>query len=245
MVGTLVLPMLLGLSTAALSTARMELPDEFSASATRIELSGFGGHNKGSYSFMDPHGASYRGDFKRGESRLGIMDPLFVRNSGKSSFSFRDPGSDVQINADCEFKKVTINIDVVTFDPKKVAYSCDFRGNSALAGARLIIGQPKREGLKQKFLARDLRSGESVLFDQYLTLESIHHYQGTKLSSQQPVGYVIRSGDRPVAAVELTDWNPGVYLAADLPPDVQRSVLVTALAIAVFRDPAHSALEDD
>ncbi|NNC78171.1 MAG: hypothetical protein HKN77_09435 [Woeseiaceae bacterium] len=232
-------------SATAATTARMELPEEFTASATHIEFSGFGGHNKGTYSFADNRGSHYRGDFKRGESRLGVFDPLLVRNKGKGSFSFRDPGSDAELTAACEFKKYTVNVDVVTFDAKKVAYSCDFRGNSALLGARLIIGQPKRQGMKQKFLARDLRSGESALFDQYLTLESVHDYRGTKLSSQQPVGYLIRSADRIVAAVELTDWNPGIYLSPDLSDDMQRSVLVTALAIAVFRDPAHSALEDD
>lgn len=242
-----VLPALLATSIAATAatTARMALPEEFTASATHIELSGFGGHNKGFYSFADNRGMQYRGEFKRGESRLGVFDPLLVRNKGKGSFSFREPGSDNEITAACEFKKYTLNVDVVTFDPKKVAYSCDFRGNSALLGARLIIGQPKRQGMKQKFLARDLRSGESALFNQYLTLESVHDYRGSKFSSQQPVGYLIRSGDQLVAAVELTDWNPGVYVSPDLADDVQRSVLVTALAIAVFRDPAHSALEDD
>lgn len=245
MTGALLLPMALGLNAGALATARMVLPADFTGYSARIELAGFGGHNKGSYSFSLPAGTHYSGEFRRGESRLGIMDPLLVRNKGRGSFSYREPGSDLHIEAKCEFSKFTINVDNVTFDPKKVAYGCEFRSDSALLGARLHIGQPKRQGMKQKFLARDLRAGEAVHFDQYLTFESVHDYQGTKVASQQPVGYVLRSGDRVVAAVELTDWNPGLYLAADLSTELQRSVLLTALAIAVFRDPAHSALEDD
>ncbi|MBT8079997.1 MAG: hypothetical protein KJO31_15570 [Gammaproteobacteria bacterium] len=245
MTGVLVLSMALGLNAAALATARMVLPAEFTGQSARIELAGFGGHNKGSYSLTLPAGTHYGGEFRRSESRLGIMDPLLVRNKGRGSFSFGEPGSESHIEAKCEFAKFSINVDVVTFDPKKVAYGCEFRSASELLAARLHIGQPKRQGVKQKFLARDLRAGEAVLFDQYLTFESVHDYQGTKLASQQPVGYVIRSGDRVAAAVELTDWNPGLYLAADLSADLQRAVLVTALAIAVFRDPAHSALEDD
>jgi hypothetical protein len=54
----------------------------------------------------------------------------------------------------------------------------------------------------------------------------------------------LQRGDQLVAAVELTDVNPNLILGADLPDELRHSVLATALALAVLRDPANSALED-
>jgi hypothetical protein len=59
-----------------------------------------------------------------------------------------------------------------------------------------------------------------------------------------PVGYVLEIDGRPVAAVELTDVDPALYLPTEEPPEVRAAATVTALALAVLRDPATSALED-
>ena len=227
------------MSFAALRTATMDMPDDFREQATRISVSGFGGKNKGSFAFLD-----YRGDFKRGESRLGVFDPLYVSNKGKSSFTFQEPGGTETISADCAMKKKSVTVGIVTFDPKKMAYHCDFRSDESLLGARLILGQPKASGFKEAMLARDARVGEASIFGQQLTMQSVHKYQGSKLQSSSPVGYFLWSGDRLVAAVELTDVNPTFFVTPGLEVDLQRSALVTSLALAVLRDPANSALED-
>lgn len=222
-----------------LETARMQLPDELEALATRVSAEGFGGRNKGSYTIGD-----YRGRFTRSESRLGIFDPLYVSSKGKSSFTFQQRAHTEPLEAECRMAKGAMTIGVVTFDPKKMGYRCDFRRAGTLQPVNFVMGQPKAEGMKQRFLARDLRSGEFIIGSTHLTFESVHHYKGSSLSSQVPVGYLVRSGERVMGAVELTDWNPTLYLADDLDDDTREALLVTALAIAVLRDPADSALED-
>lgn len=217
----------------------MQLPAEFETRATRVTSEGFGGRNKGSYSI-----GGYQGSFTRSESRLGIFDPLYVSNKGKSSFTFEQRSQGQTLDAECRMEKGAVTLGVVTFDPKKMSYRCDFRRGGVLQAASLVMGQPKPEGMKQRFLARDLRSGEFVIGSTHLVFESVHHYKGSSLSSQAPVGYLIRSGDRAVGAVELTDWNPALYLGGELDPDTHEALLITALAIAVLRDPADSALED-
>lgn len=217
----------------------MQLPGEFAAQATRVNAQGFGGRNKGSYTIGD-----YRGSFTRSETRLGIFDPLYVSSKGKSSFTFQQRAHEQTLDAECQMAKGAVTIGVVTFDPKKISYRCDFRRGGALQPANLVMGQPKAEGMKQRFLARDLRRGEFIIGTTHLTFDSVHFYKGSSLSSQAPVGYLIRSGDLVVGAVELTDWNPTLYLANDLEDDTREALLVTALAIAVLRDPADSALED-
>jgi hypothetical protein len=141
-------------------------------------------------------------------------------------------------------KKSAVTIDIVTVDPKKMSYQCEFRNGGELLGARLIVGQPKADNVKGRFLAKDLRRGESVIFDQHLVIESVHNYKGTKLPSQPPVGYLLRQDGRPLAALELTDVNPKLFISYEISDELRRSVLATALALAVLRDPANSALEE-
>lgn len=240
MLGNLVINLFFAASMSAV--AQMELPPGFDSQTTRIEIKGFGGRNKGEWRLAGPSGETYTGRFTRSETRLGVFDPLVVRNKGRSSFTITGPAGTPLLSAECAFRKVTVNIDIVTFDAGKLAYQCEF--SDAGDGAWLAIGEPKREGLKQKFLANDLRRGEAQIFGEQLTIDSVHGYAGSKFTSQPPVGYVMRLDDQYVGAVELTDKNPGVYLAPDLPRDVELAVYVASLAIAVLRDPADSALED-
>ena len=241
----LLLSVFVSTSLAALPTARMALPPDFEAQATRIEIDGFGGFNKGTYEFIDIVGNAYAGEFSRSESRLGILDPLVVKSKAKGAFSFVDAGAEISLSAACDMRKLTVNVDVVTLDPKKMAYHCEFHSDNALMAAQLVIGQPKRKGFKEKMLAQDLRRGEAAMFGQNLVIESVHSYRDSKFGSQPPVGYLLKSGDRTVAAVELTDVDPGLYLVEDLSDELRRTIYVTALAIGVFRDPANSALEPD
>lgn len=239
MSGAGALNVLLGLSFFGLATAQIELPAELDASADRLPVAGFGGHNKGTFEF-----AGYHGEFTRGESRLGIFDPLYVANRGKSSFTLRRTGSGDSISGSCRMEKNAVTIGIVTFDPKKLSYICDIRANGAAQSATLVLGQPKAKGFKQRFLAKDLRHGELQLHGHYLTMESVHNYKGTSLGSQSPLGYLLMHGDRVIAALELTDVNPTIFVARDLAAELRESVLAGAVALAVLRDPADSALED-
>lgn len=226
-------------SAPALEAARMALPEGFAAAATRYEATGFGGRNKGEYRL-----AGYTGKYTRGESRLGVFDPLLVSNKGKSSFTVTGESAQERLSAECKFGKKTVTIDIVTFDPKKMAYDCDFRRDGRLDGSRLVLGQPKADGMKEKLLAKDRRRGEALVAGQHFVIESVHDYDGSKLGSQAPLGYLIDSGGRTVAAVDLLDWNPIVFLLPELDAPARDAALTVALALAVLRDPANSALEE-
>jgi len=231
--------LLFGNLAFGLKTAQMQLPPDFVTQADRNPFSGFGGHNKGSFS-VD----RYRGDFTRGESRLSLLNSLYVSNKGKSSFLLQDANADEIISASCAMKKGAVTIDIVTFDPKKMSYQCDFTKAGQLLGSRLVLGQPKASGAKEKLLAKDLRRGEAVVLDQHFLIESVHGYEGSNFQSSAPVGYLLRNGDQVVAALELTDVNPTLFVLRDVSDDLRHGVMATALALAVLRDPANSALED-
>lgn len=225
---------LAALPLSAQRAARMELPDDLVARVERLSAEGFGGRNEGSYTLGE-----VAGEFTRIESRWAVADPLYAQNRGRSSFTLSGPGFDSSVAATCEMRRASVTVGVITFDPDKMTYQCDLAGGSQL----LVLGEPKPENLRARMLARADRRGEATFGGVTLGVRSVHRYAGSRLQAPMPVGYLLEIGDRAVGAVELTDVDPAVYLPAG-DAQVRAAVLVTALALAVLRDPATSALED-
>lgn len=232
----------LGLSphpTLGAKGATVRLPDELAAASTSIKFEGFGGYNRGNY-----RGDEFRGEFTRIESRLGVFDPLYVANRGKSSFTLEDSAGSAWLSANCRAMEKTATARIVTLDLRKLTYTCAFSGSVELVDSRFVLGEPKRDGFKEKLLARDRRRGEAFLLGQEILIESVHEYEGSRLDSQAPLGYLLESGGRIVGAVDLLDWNPVLHLRKDLTDSARQSAVIVAVALAVLRDPANSMLED-
>jgi hypothetical protein len=215
----------------------MQLPDDLETRVERSSFAGFGGHNDGDYTL-----GLLAGEFTRIESRWAIADPLYAQNRGRSSFTLAGPSFDSPVAASCEMRRSSVTIGVVTFDPDKMTYECDLVGASA--SRLLVLGEPKPENLRARVLARAERLGESTFGEVTLRIRSVHRYSGSRLQAPMPVGYLLELDERPIAAVELTDVDPAVYLPIEESAGVRNAVIVTALALAVLRDPAASALED-
>jgi hypothetical protein len=220
----------------AQETARMQLPDDLAARVERQAIEGFGGRNEGRYTLGE-----LTGEFTRIESRWAVGDPLLAQNRGRSSFTVSGPGFDSSLAASCEMRRTAVTVGVVTFDPDKMTYQCDLAGD----GSRLLVlGEPKPENFRARLLARAERRGEASFGGVTLEVRSVHRYEGSRLQAPMPVGYLLEIGGRPVAAVELTDVDPALYLPVGESAEVRAATIVTALALAVLRDPATSALED-
>ena len=219
--------------------AEIRLPDGFATVSTRVAFTGFDGFNHGHYS-----GAEFRGEFARIESRLGVFDPLYVANRGRSGFTVENANGVNEITAECRAIKRTAAIKSVTLDLKKFVYSCEFGGPAAAGEMSFVIGEPKREDFKEKLLARDRRAGEASILGHDFVVNSVHDYEGSKLSSQAPLGYLLESKGLIVGAVDMLDWNPIVHVREDLSNSQRKATMIVALSLAVLRDPANSALED-
>ena len=215
----------------------MQLPDDLATHVERVRVDGFGGRNEGQYTFGE-----LAGELTRIESRWAVGDPLFAQNRGKSSFTLSGPGFPSAVEASCEMRRASMTVGVITFDPDKMSYQCDLAGGSE--SQLLVLGQPKPENLRARVLARSDRRGQATYDDVTLQVRSVHNYKGSRLQAPAPVGYLLEIEGRSVAAVELTDVDPAIYLPIAEAADVRNAVVVTALALAVLRDPATSALED-
>ena len=225
-------------STAA-TDAAIRLPPDFAANSSTISLSGFNGLNKGDY-----EGGEFKGEFTRIESRLAVFDPLYVANRGQSRFTMQDAAGLTLIEASCEAVERTVGIKFVELDLTKLTYGCEFGGPEATGEMRFVLGEPKREGFRERLLARERRAGEASVLGRDFVFESVHEYEGSRLDAQAPLGYLVRSGETVVAAVDLLDWDPIVHLHSSLTNDERKAAMIVALALSVLRDPANSVLED-
>jgi hypothetical protein len=232
-----------GLAVATLATAfeiaRMRLPPELAADAERVEASGYGGANRGRYALGD-----LRGDFLRIESRFSVFDPLYTANRGKSSFTLERQGNGKSVAADCSFRERVVTVGVLTFDAEKLAYVCEISDDTGAALGNLTLGEPKPDGFKERVLARAVRRGLAEIGGVRIDIASVHHYEGSRISSQTPVGYVLVHDTHTVGALELTDSDPTFIFHRGASPEVRRATLIAALGLSVLRDPANSALGD-
>jgi hypothetical protein len=219
--------------------AAIRLPDELAGQSRQIDFSGFGGFNEGRYA-----GADYRGEFRRTESRLDVFDPLYVANRGRSSFTLEDAAGSVRHSGECRFSRDRAAIGIATTDLDRMEYLCDLREGGGPVASQLVLGEPRRKGFREKLMARERRVGEAIVLGHRVLIESVHEYAGSRLSSQTPLGYVLVSGGLVVAAVDLLDWSPIVHLRDGIAETERDAAVVVALALAVLRDPANSALED-
>jgi hypothetical protein len=226
-------------ATYAAKTATMKLPDQVSVVLERHPATGFGGKNRGRYE-IDDHG----GEFTRIESRLSIFDPLYVTNRGRGAFTLSRSGSDEILSAECEPKQRVVTVGIFTFDPKRLAYSCEIASNVDGRIGSLALGQPRPDDFRARVLAQSVRRGELVLGETRLEIESIHQHEGARFQVQYPVGYLFSFDGRTIGGIELTNVNPTVLIEEGLAGDLRQAVFVAALALSVFRDPADSALGD-
>jgi hypothetical protein len=234
-----VLSLAVAAAAPALQIARMKMPAELATGSLRLHASGYGGANRGRFEL-----GGYSGDFTRIESRFAVFDPLYAANSGKSAFTLEGPDVAGTIAAECRFKERVITVGVLTFDAKKLAYVCAITDGDGTSVGSLTLGEPKPDGFKERVLARAARQGVADLGDVRIDIASVHHYEGSRLSSQTPVGYVLTHDSQPVGALELTDSNPTFFLHSETTPVVRRATLIAALGLSVLRDPANSALGD-
>jgi len=214
--------------TATAATARMQLPDGFREQADFFNASGFRGHRSGDFTI-----GTYNGEFSNKDSRLDVGDATWVSNKARTSVRLAHPDTGESATAACGLTKGTLNVGVVTFDPKKLHYDCQLHVEDDVAN--LVVGQAKGT-TGEKLMARDLRHGAVEFPGLALTVRSVHGYLGSKFTSQAPVGYLIEANDRTLAAVELTDTSPSVYLSRELPPDESYRVMLVAMTIALLPD---------
>ena len=136
----------------------------------------------------------------------------------------------------------SVTVGVVTFDPKRLVYTCVLSHDGQGPLGNVVLGEPPPADTRSRLLAMSVRRGEALVGPDVIGIASVHEYSGSKLQAPMPVGYLFTRGEEIVGAIELTDSQPTVLLRRELDPRTRSATLYAALSVAVLRDPAHSAL---
>lgn len=218
---------------AAIQPARMALPVSL-AEEPPLTFDGMGFGQKGRFA-AGPYAAS----FSRSDTRLALFDALVERRSGKTSFALEGPGIDGAIEAECRVGERTINISVISFTPKPMAYLCRFSHQGRALPARFEL-QEERRGLSG-MLMRQGRWGQLAFDHVVIDMISVHRVQGSGIETGTPIGYLFESEGAAVGSVEL-NGKPAARFAPGTDAPTRRAVMIAATALGVLWDPAESAL---
>lgn len=218
---------------ASIQSARMAAPPSLAASET-VPVTGVGGGRSGAFA-----AGPFKGAFTRSASRLAFFDPLYERRDGRTAFTVSGPGINGSLAVSCRMRERTITIGVVSFEPHKMAYGCEFAREGQAVPARFEL-LAHRAGLGGRAMRQE-RRGEIALDDAVLQIRSVHDLQGSSIPMGTPIGYLFEQEGAVVGAVEL-NGPPMVIYGPNTDQATQRAVLVASLALSLLWDPAESAL---
>lgn len=206
---------------AGLQTARIELPVPL-AQAVPLTMEGPIGAAQGTFAL----GAT-RGRFERQASRIELFNRL-AQDRAALSYTLEPEG----VRADCKLIGNTATLGVLQLPLKRAAYACSFSRD----------GQPLPQQLELQAVdaaagTREERRGRFVAGSVTLEVQSLHRVQGSPLPLSAPVGYVLRHQGEPVAALDLNDLRPRLWLRA--PSEAVATAVMQAVpALALLWDPA-------
>ena len=210
---------------AAIRPAQMALPEGLGASSDEVALSGLGGGREGAYTLAGNHG-----QFRRTNDRLDVFD-IISFDWGGSRVTVEGVDVAPPISATCGLRQITAGWRIVRFAAKPLAYECEYTGIDA--GLSLQEAKSTQDSLMNK--AR--RRGEVRVAGMVLELRSVHELEGTPLSVEAPIGYVVEHAGRAVGAIELNGSTPRVWLPTD-DAEQRRAVLLAVMPLALLWDPA-------
>lgn len=233
-VAALVLSMLIS-GCAAFPPVEMRLPQSLAEQSMRMPVEGIGGWTHGRFRVGE-----WSGGYERSEERLAFFETL-IRNSGHSEFVIEGPGISSTIEARCRMRERVLDLEVLEFTPQRMSYRCEFTSEGRSFPARFEV-QEVRSGLGGA-LSRRERRGEIALGGETVQVRSVHRLAGSSIEMATPIGYLFEQHEHPVGAVEI-NGTPIIFIEDPMDESLARTIAVGAIALAIFWDPANSALGD-
>ena len=220
------------LSSCALQPARMALPAGFETGVERAQVTGLGGGTSGRF-VLQAHG----GEFTAVPRAWRIFDDLYVAERGGSSFTIAGPLFAEPVRASCRMRQSTVSAGIVGFAAKPLAYTCDFVRNGVALPWRMALWEA-RSGVNMQSLHIE-RRGEIVVGDARVALRSVHAIAGTAIPASAPIGYLMEHDGAAIGAIELNGTAPVVFLPRQASVEQRQAIVLAAMALAVFWDPAY------
>ena len=214
---------------ASIQPARMVLPEGLAAASQEVVLRGLGGGREGEYTLAGNHGR-----FQRTNDRLDVFD-IVSFDWGGSRVTVEGADVAASVSARCGLRQVTAGWRIVRFAAKPLAYECEYTGVDA------VLSLQEAKSTRDALTDQARRRGEARIDGLLLDLRSVHEVEGTPLTLQTPIGYVVEQSGRAIGAIELNGSTPRVWLPTANPAQ-RRGVLLAVLPLALLWDPV--ALHD-
>lgn len=215
-------------SAAALTPGRMVVPPELEA-AERAKVSGVGWGRRGKIDVV-----GHAGSFERFSGRTQILGSVFDSRRGGTRFVVSGPLFSAEATATCGMRQRSLNLGAIEVGTIPLTYQCDFAEGGAPLQASFEIQE--NEGFTG-LLSREERAGRAQIGGAPFEIRSVHRMRGTPMQTERPVGYLFTREGRAIGGVE-TNGAPHVLLAPGLDDADRRAVLLAALALGLFWDPA-------
>lgn len=203
----------------------MRLPENL-ATASRIEFEGIGGWRSGNY-----QAGAYSGRYERSADRLAYFDTV-LEGRGHSEFTLAGADLPETIEGRCRMRESSLDLGLVEVTTRPMAYRCEFAAGSQPIAASLELQEVTRSAIN-----RYERRGRMMLDGERVEIRSVHHLAGTPMPTSTPIGYQFEQRGRAVGAIEL-NGRPALMIEPGASPELRRTLMLAALALGVFWDPA-------
>ncbi len=205
--------------------ARIAMPSDLAARTERLELSGIGGSGTGSLRI-----GQSTGRFSRSAEQWALF--ATTKRTGDGSFSVAGPEVGGELSALCDYGEREVNVSIVSVTTDRLVYSCDFAREGRPIAAKLVLEE--RQDKVRTLISR--RVGSLRFEGQDIGIRSINEFEGGKLPTPSPLGYMFDVGGAEIGAVDLNGSPKIIHAPAD--PKLRQAMIAASLALAVFWDPA-------
>lgn len=217
------------LSACSVREARIETTPALAVSTERLDLSGMGIGERGSFRL-----GSSSGTFTRSADRLGIFDPLLVRHKGAGSFRLQASQVAPDLAGRCSYREGIVNVGPLSVTPDRLVFHCDFAREGRPIEASLVIADPKSTWGAAH--GRDERIGTLVYEGRQFAVRSIHRDASGGLPTPHALGYSFSAEGREIGAVDLNGPNKTLHVPRTGPE--REAVIAASVALSTFWDPA-------
>lgn len=226
---------LLGGATAAQAASAPEGFEAIARQGDRVDIQGVGFGQRGQFRLSD---GSAAGAYERSSTSRtwtqGLGDKAsssHVRAKAKLTYTLDDGQEGGPLTAACEARAVSEKIDLgalsIGDDVQPFDLSCVLsRGGRAVGDLDLHAVPPT--GL----MVQDRREGRIRLGGETLSLTSIHRFEGGRLPTASPLGYLLARDDQVVAAIDVNHWRTR-KLALPKSPELREAALAASLVLAL------------
>lgn len=243
-------PLLLGITLCLLSGATAaqagSAPEGFEAVASqgdRVDIRGLGFGQRGKFNLSN---GSAAGTYQRSATSwthgLGVsvgdtpkVGYRHARARARLTYTLDDGHEGGPLSADCNAGAVAREVSLGSLsigdDVEPFGLSCVLtRGGQVVGDLDLYAPPPK--GL----MVQERREGRIRMGGQTLSLTSVHHFEGHRLPTATPLGYLLSQGDQVVGAVDVNGWRTS-RLVLPRSPELRDAALAASLVLALQWQP--------